>query len=65
MDEAARIALNVDSAIFGAGMLPLQLKDVRISVQVLMDRNLLLWNRKCGEAKESVWKKYFSQKGPS
>ncbi len=62
MDKAARIALNEDSAMFGADMLPFQFKDIRISVHVLMDRSY--GNRKCGEAKESGWKRFFSQKVP-
>ncbi len=38
MDEAARIALNVDSAMFDPGMLPFQFKDAHISIHVLIDR---------------------------
>ncbi len=66
MDEAARIALNVASALLGAGCFRFKLKDVSIFINALMDRHLTpVKIVKYRGAKESVWKRFFSQKGLS
>ncbi len=58
MDEPARIALNVDSAMFGAGMLPFQFKASVFRFTFLWTDSYSYANWKRGEAKESVWKRF-------
>ncbi len=60
MDEDAWIALNVERAMLGPTLLPVQAQGARIFFTLLWTATYSYGDRNREEAKKSGWKKFFS-----
>ncbi len=66
VDEEARIAVNADSAMFSVWYDSVSSSRTSpFCLTLLSATTYSFGNRKCGEEKESVWKRFSSKKGPS